>query len=245
MNTASQRQYHKAPITEAVIDLRVELSAETTVASLSTIQVDGYPTQEAMFLEQFQFAVGNPESSSVSHHEAGFRCRSTDGHNVYQARLDGFTMSRLAPYDNWGSFSTEARRLWNVYRQGAKPTRVQRLAVRYLNRIDVPLPLDDFGEYFRTVPQVSPDLSGGLSAYVMQLQMPLPELKSMAVINEILGAQQPRTDIVSVVLDIDIFRTEDVPTDEDEIWNFMNELRNVKNRIFEASITEKARELFQ
>jgi uncharacterized protein (TIGR04255 family) len=51
--------------------------------------------------------------------------------------------------------------------------------------------------------------------------------------------------VVSVVLDIDVFRAIDVPSSEDEIWSLMEHLRTIKNQLFEASITDKARELFR
>jgi uncharacterized protein (TIGR04255 family) len=77
--------------------------------------------------------------------------------------LDGFAMSRLAPYENWNAVRDEARRLWDIYRSIAKPSKLIRLAVRYINRIDMPLPLGDFKDYLRTVPDVSPDLPQGLA----------------------------------------------------------------------------------
>jgi uncharacterized protein (TIGR04255 family) len=64
-------------------------------------------------------------------------------------------MSHLAPYENWNAVRDEARRLWALYRSIAKPSKLIRLAVRYINRIDMPLPLGDFKDYLRTVPDVT------------------------------------------------------------------------------------------
>ena len=146
---------------------------------------------------------------------------------------------------NWEKFEAESRRLWSVYRRVARPTKVVRLAVRYLNRLDLPLPVSNFEESLRTVPQIPAELPQGLAGYFMQLKMPMESIKSIALINEgiIEEAIQPKA--VSIVLDIDIFRTDDVPADEENIWRVMRELRKAKNQVFEASITEKARELFQ
>jgi uncharacterized protein (TIGR04255 family) len=47
------------------------------------------------------------------------------------------------------------------------------------------------------------------------------------------------------VLDLDLFR--DVrwdPADDDALWAFMERLRVRKSEIFEASVTDKTRELF-
>ena len=50
---------------------------------------------------------------------------------------EGFTLSRLFPYENWEKFHNEAIRLWRVYSQLAKPVEVLRLGLRYVNRIPV------------------------------------------------------------------------------------------------------------
>jgi uncharacterized protein (TIGR04255 family) len=49
---------------------------------------------------------------------------------------------------------------------------ITRLVVRYINKIDIPLPVGDLKEYLRTFPEVSSDLPQGLSGYFLQLQIP-------------------------------------------------------------------------
>ena len=51
--------------------------------------------------------------------------------------------------------------------------------------------------------------------------------------------------IEAVVLDIDVFRTSGVATDEAELWEQLLQLRHEKNRVFESCITDEARRLFQ
>lgn len=243
----AQRHYQKPPITEAIIDLRVELPTATRLIELNKAHEGEevtYPTVEELHAAFGQMQIGPQVSATAGSQHIGYLFRSGEGRQIYQARLDGFTISRLAPYENWHAFRGEARRLWDIYRTVTKPSRVIRLAVRYINRIDIPLPLKDFKDYLRTVPEVSPDLPQGLSGYFMQLAVPLEDIKSLALINETI-IEPVSQDVVSVVLDIDIFRTADLPTDEEGIWAFFEELGARKNEVFEACITDKARELFQ
>lgn len=241
------RHYPKAPITEALIDLRVEVPPEVTASELQKAHADqeaDYPRVEQANVAVGHMEVGKQVATSASTKQVGYWFRSADGKQIYQSRLDGFTMSRLAPYESWEPFRNEARRLWDVYRSVAKPVKVIRLAVRYINRLDIPLPLADFKEYLRTVPEVSPDLPQGLAGYFMRLAIPQDDIKSMALLNEtIIAPAAPN--LVSIVLDIDIFRTAELPTDEEVVWSFFEELRVRKNEVFEACITDKARELFR
>ena len=64
------------------------------------------------------------------------------------------------------------------------PEAIERLAVRYINRIDVPSPGIDLKQYFRTSPEISPDLPQELSGYFMQLTLPQPDLGGAVLINQ-------------------------------------------------------------
>jgi uncharacterized protein (TIGR04255 family) len=243
-----QGHYPKAPITEALIDLQVELPEGTTVTDLATVHVGleaAYPTKKNRILGEVQAQVGNEGTTAAARSKhLGYVFMSDDATQVFQARLDGFTMSRLAPYDSWEPFRNEAKRLWTVYCSVARPVKVTRLAVRYINRLDLPLPVADLKEYLRTVPEVSPDLPQNLAGYFMQLRIPQEDISSVLVVNQtIIDPVKPG--VASVVLDNDIFRTDDFGINETEIWDFFEVLRKRKNDVFEACITDKARELFK
>lgn len=243
-----QGHYPKAPITEALIDIQVELPEGTKVADLQKVHVGleaAYPTKKNRILGEIQAQVGDEGTTAAARSKhLGYVFTSADATQVFQARLDGFTMSRLAPYKHWEPFRDEAKRLWNVYRSVARPVKVTRLAVRYINRLDLPLPVGDLKDYLRTVPEVSPDLPQNLAGYFMQLRIPLDDIGALLVLNQaIIDPAKPG--VVSVVLDNDIFRVDDFGMDEGAIWGFLEELRKRKNAVFEASIEDKARELFK
>jgi uncharacterized protein (TIGR04255 family) len=46
------------------------------------------------------------------------------------------------------------------------------------------------------------------------------------------------------MLDIDIFRTEQIPGNESELWRMIDDARPIKNRVFERCITDESRKLF-
>ena len=56
--------------------------------------------------------------------------------------------------------------------------------------------------------------------------------------------QSPLIDHVSLLLDIDLFKDQNVPQKDNEVWELFSHLHRQKNKIFEAFITDKARELF-
>ena len=239
------RHYSKAPITEAIIDLRVTLPEGFSTEQLAAIQThirNRFPEKEPIHVGSLLFEAGPSIKIEAARQQNGFLFRSGDGRRVFQATLSGFTFNRLAPYTSWEEFSSEARNLWDIYKEVCRPSSVNRAAVRYINRLDLPGPLLDFKDYLRTIPEVSPDLPQGLSTFFMQLQIPQEDLNCMLIINE---AFTPPTspELVSVLLDIDLFREQVWQTDDEEIWNFLEQLRHRKNDVFHACITDKTREL--
>ena len=246
LNMASQH-YAKAPITEAIIDVRVTPVESLRLSELQRThkgQEATYPEIEPVSVAVGQMHVGQGVSTTASSKQIGFWFRSADGRQLFQSRLDGFSMNRLMPYESWSPFRTEARRLWDIYRSVAKPQSVTRIAVRYVNRLDIPLPMRDFRDYLRTVPEVSAELPQGLAGYFMQLAIPQEDIKAVLMLNEAL-IDPAAPNVASVVLDIDFFRTAELPGKEDDLWNLFEDLHDRKNVIFEACITDQARELFK
>lgn len=244
----SARHYPRAPITEAIIDLRVIQNPELTVDALRSVHDNDkalYPTAEPLNAAQSLLILGPNTTTSTAHQQhIGFIFRRHDGLQIQQARLDGFSMSQLAPYPHWEEFRDETRRRWTVYQQVAKPVAIARVGVRYINRLDIPQASADYRDYLNTGPKIAPGLPQHLPGYFMQAMLPFEALGSMALVTEtILQPANPTT--TSIILDIDIFREGLASEVDDALWEFIEKLRDLKNEIFEACITDKARELFQ
>ena len=121
--------------------------------------------------------------------------------------------------------------------------RVERIAVRYVNRLNVPGPRVELKDYLRTGPEVAGELPQSLDRFFMQLQLAVEDIRSRLLLNETI-IDPPSPGVVAVVLDIDLFRSEDLPQEEEGIWQLIETMRLRKNEFFEACITDRARELF-
>jgi len=243
----ARRHYSRAPITEAVIELHVALPQEATLAALAGMQINigaDYPSQETLFVVQGEMTVGASVGATASQTQIGFGYASSDRQQVIQARLDGFSFSRLAPYERWELFRNEAKRLWKIYQTATNPTAINRLAVRYVNRLDLPLPIKDFKDYLRVFPQVPSDLSESLNGYFMQLRIPKPEVEATLLLNQ--AIIPPSSDsVVSVLLDIDLFRVCNISIEETTFWDILENLHEKMDQIFESCITDEVRELIK
>ncbi len=118
------------------------------------------------------------------------------------------------------------------------------MALRYINRIEIPLPIRDFKDYLLTIPQIAPNLPQALAHFIMRLVVPNPEIGATAVINVVMD-QSSSAKFQPIIFDIDVFKIMNHPGNSEEIWQDFDQLRIFKNEIFFNSITDRAKELFQ
>lgn len=173
------------------------------------------------------------------------RLHSEDEKYVAQVRVKGFTLSRLAPYKTWPSLVGEAKRLWSIYLERVEPVRVDRVATRFINNLQLPLgPVESFQTYLRKFADVPDEAPQALTSFFQRFQ--LVDAESRASVNLTLALESaPPSGLVPVILDIDAFAFKDMEPQSEEIWDIIEGLRNLKNRCFFGSLTERAIGLYE
>jgi uncharacterized protein (TIGR04255 family) len=242
--------YDKAPITEALIDIRIEPPSGLDFERLQQIKalIADYPRQQIVHRGLAQLSLGEAPKAEASQEAWGLRCFSGDGKQVVQAQLDGFTFSRLEPYESWEGLRDEAKRLWHLYRDYVVPDKIVRVAVRYLNQFDFPATRIEPEDYLNTYPRLAPHLPEPLrdiGPFSMSLHIPQPDLDAILILNEALAAKQRTENTIPIILDLDLFVQSPRLTDDQSLWDLLERLRDRKNTYFEACITEKTRELIR
>jgi uncharacterized protein (TIGR04255 family) len=243
-------QFSNAPITEALLDIRVKLPAHIDLARIATFQdaVKGrYPArrERVLWQSQFQMQEGDLKISPPTGGAHGYLFASPDETQMVQVRLDGFTFNKLKPYDTWEALRDEARELWQHYIEIASPEVITRVALRYINRIEIPLPIRDFKDYILTTPEIAPDLPQALASLFMRLVIPVPRMQAIAVVTQAFDPPPETSEVLPLIFDIDVFREAIFDINSEEVWEILEKLRELKNEIFFKSITDRAKGLFQ
>jgi uncharacterized protein (TIGR04255 family) len=238
--------YPHAPITEAVMEIRVRARDALDVdalRALSQASEEEFPHTNEQYSVETVIATGPPTVQTITPQKLGFQFRNAAGDKVIRVQTDAWSFSKLAPYQSWEAFRDQGRELWAKYRELMHPEQITRVAVRYVNRLDLPLPFDDFKQFLRTVPEISPDLPQGLSNFFLQAQIPQLDIEALLILNMML-VPPPNPTVSSVVLDLDLFRSTNLPHSEEAIWAYLEVLRVRKNVAFEACITDAMRKRF-
>jgi len=245
-----RRHLSNAPITEALVDIRVKLPPNIDVDKLKAMGElisDRYPKeQKRMRFEgqiEFNFKSGKPpEHKDTTSWIDGYMYNSEDGKYVVQVRLDGFTVSRLEPYETWENLRNEAFRLWEHYVKIASPEIITRVALRYINRLELPLSMGDFKEYLTSPPTVPKNLPQKIESFLMRVVIPGESIKAFSFITQPLAPI--KNDGIPLILHIDAIIKTEYELYKKDAWNDIDKLHKFKNDIFFESITKKTKELY-
>jgi uncharacterized protein (TIGR04255 family) len=158
--------------------------------------------------------------------------------------VDGFTFNRLKPYTSWEHILPEALRLWEVYVGLANPQGITRLALRYINHLNLPRPGVELDDYIVTAPRVPPSVPQLLSSFITRLVLEHPKGRMKANVTEALEVGV-ETAAHSLLFDIDVFRIDQLEINSAAIAGALGGLREYKNDIFFGSLTEQFVEVFE
>lgn len=238
----------KAPIAEALIDIRVKVRDDLKTEQFDSIYNSisrEYPVKKtrSKFESKLEFKKGESPLSAATETIDGYIFTSDDQKQIFQARLDGFTFNRLKPYETWERFRDEARKLWGKYKELTSPE-IIRVALRYINKMEFPLPIKDFNDYLTAPPTVPAVLPQGVNSFLTRIVIHEPVIDAGGIITQALE-QIVNPNMLPIILDIDVFKQKSEGIKEEEAWQTLEKLRHFKNKIFFESITEKARRLFQ
>jgi uncharacterized protein (TIGR04255 family) len=252
LNNDELEHYPNAPLIEALVDIQVSMPSTFSVDLLTkfadSLKV-AFPVKNDLYqlntMVQFGPEADNQSATSSQNH-IGFRLSDAENKKVIQIREGGFSFSLLKPYSDWDSFSGEATKYWGEFVSTCKPEKVVRCALRYINRIDIPLQTVEIEKYLNVYPNM-PDMPDDETYTVAGMQMsvllPQGDLGDAVVNLATVDAYSP--DGTSILLDIDIFKLVGLNPSSDVVWNLLKSQRDRKNKLFENFITDKTRELIR
>lgn len=243
---AERRHYARPPITEAVLELRFDdpLSGRDMERIRDRFK-SMYPVIEQMQEIDVVFDASKVEPKVRA---AGFKMSDKDAVDILMLKSISIGTIRLAPYENWERLSGRAKENWELFTKVVGRKKVNRIGSRFINRIDIPdemLKARKLSELFRTGIRIAPEIGGGLDNFAFNINTVHNATGAKLTIQSIIVRPPPLLEHTSVVLDTDASWEADIPLRVDEMWAKADILRNAKNDVFESSITDQLRELFQ
>jgi len=238
-----------APIVEAVIEVRARAEVgweEGVISKTLKPKLPDYPrvVSQKEFQPEVEFGPGQAPQHDLGW--KGLRFQSADERHIAQFNRDGFVFSRLYPYQNWEHLRDESLRLWRIHADLAHPLEVQRMGLRFINRITLPVDEVNFEDYLHPHPQPPRGLDLPFLGYFHHDSLAVPGYPY--VINVVRTSQpphDPRVQGLGLILDIDVVTSHPLELRQGVLETKLAEMRWLKNKAFFGSITPDALKSFR
>ena len=234
-----------APVVEAVLHWHARAGKTIPTEELKKLLAERLPEYPECHPQhqpelQAQFAADGSSTQDRRDTWHGFRLTSRDRLQIVQFTRDGIVFSRLTPYENWDAFAAEGQRLWRVFVELAEPSEVQRLGVRFINRI-LPVKLADVGHHLVSPPKCLEPLGLPMNGFLYQSLHDVPaEPFQINVVQTLQPPVPPKTEGFGLILDIDVFTTRAFPPVNEILQEHLAKMRWLKNRTFFSLMSKRA-----
>lgn len=245
---ARSSNYSRPPIVECVVEFRftsprtlseVEDAQKRLSADLPVVA----PTRNLTIKVS-----SDATDQKVINEAIGYRLSSVDGSETILNQTEFLAVAYAAPYPGWIAFSSGALSRFAQYRKASGFASLNRLGLRYINRIDIPIrnPMEmlRIEDYIKAYPHYPEDEFNPLTSFTSQMAF-MPNDDGLTAVITVARVPSPVPRHTSLLFDIDVGLIDAVPQRTEDIRTALNKAHVEKNRIFELLMTKKARELFR
>jgi uncharacterized protein (TIGR04255 family) len=153
------------------------------------------------------------------------------------------SVNGLQPYEEWPNVADRFRRAITTFRKNVAAFTPASVNIRYINRIIIPFGELDVNQYF-TLPVVRAHQEKAvIQGFISRSQCLVEETGVMTTIT-FGSAPHPPADEAAFILDIELAQPVEGSSTTGDLVDAVENLHRLENQEFEASVTDKCRELF-
>lgn len=250
---ALARPLARSPIREAIIEIRSERCALSRVTEFRDAIAPGFPKAQPFRFASEALRIPDERRTrpdlDATATQVGWRCESADGREVVLVRVDGLSVATVGGYPGWQAFAARFLTLFEAYRHCVAPTEFERVGLRYINDIRLPItPSFDFDDFLTAAPRTPTGFPQACFDFLIRLRLPSGidgvTLDVMQATDA--GGRSDRE--LPLIIDIDVgsHRLRNAGDRvSDRIPEALLEMHDIKNRVFFGLITEQLAEAYQ
>lgn len=241
------RIYRKSPIIEVVCELLfTETSPWTSqmpLAFYEQVRADfpRFAPEARINFQIGQTAAGTHSGAAVFQTDPLMVFSRDDGLASVQLSRRLLAISQFAPYPTWSTLHPMIAHVIESYRMIGKPDGIERIGLRYINRIDLPPDTGGLRTYFSVYPHHT---HLGRVPRESHLQLMFPFAAGRDMLTLALFAQDTTTHS-TVVLDLDYAVGTANTVSMDTAMTWIDTAHDAIEQIFEESITDALRTLME
>ena len=231
--------YRRAPIIEAVVEFQYAEPIDFRLVGRMAVRIAGrYDIDETE--EELGTTISFGQPATHTRRPVARKLSSRDRRHSCRISLTGVLFSELAPYEGWSVFEPRILRDFETLADISGFPALKQIGMRYVNRIDIHRGRNEgwiASDFLTNAPQPVP------THFIQQVEYVPSEIRqfNVKIFTATVVSPVPYSD--ALILDIDVIK-QGAPKGIDDIQVILGEMRNERNKIFESSITDRAREIF-
>lgn len=152
-------------------------------------------------------------------------------------------VSVLRPYPTWKGFKPFIQMAWGGVQSTLEIKGLQRIGLRYVNRIELAPQDVELSEYFEFYPFIGSDLPQKMANFIAGAEFPYVEGRDRCRV--LLTPAADCEEMSTFMLDIDYFLTRPRAIEVSDALDWVEEAHNRVQEVFEGCITDALREMFE
>jgi len=240
-------KYHKPPIVEVVCEFRFvpgdpwdAATPGLVYAELQTV----FPLRKTLRILQ----------SAVSPAEDGIQQQVLVVERAQFLREDekAFTqvgpnllaVNHLEPYPTWETFRPLIQHAYSAYREVTGPVGLQRIGLRYINRLEFPAQPVEFSDFLNFYPFTGPDLPQMVHAFDLRVQSAFESERDILRLH-LSSLETGESGRPTALLDLDYFLAHPQAIELEAAFDWVNQAHDQIQVVFEACVTDALRATFE
>jgi uncharacterized protein (TIGR04255 family) len=242
------KRYNNPPIIEALCEFQFDTDVSWDLTLIGLI----YDKLKEFFPKKQQLPLNLAiAATSETNEQAGnipllplVRFLDSDEKKLVQLGQNLLTVNHLKPYDSWEEFSPVIENVFKIYLETAKPKGLRHIAIRYINRIEVPRANISWESLFRLRVLIPQDLPENIEAFLIGVNLPYEDAKDTLRIQ--LGTVNTEaTDIIAMLLEITYIFTQPGEIPLPDVLQRVNVAHKHVENAFESCLTDELKQTFE
>lgn len=240
------KKYRNDPIVEAVCEFRLTQDTpwDLTIPGLFYEKVKHeFPHREQRVVQEIDF-VQEPQGFQQRVRTTERVLLFTENQKVLiQLGPRLLVVNALKPYPTWQGFKPRIEMAWNHLRDVVEVRDLERIGLRYINRVELPAQAVELEEYFEFYPFIGKRLPQHMVSFIARVEFPYADDRDQCRVQltPALGGGEKSV----VILDIDYFLAHPRAVAVSDALQWVEEAHSKVEEVFEGCITDRLRKEFE
>jgi len=240
------KKYRNPPIMEVVCEFRfpIETPWDITIPGLLYEKVkEKFPHREPRIIQHMEIKQARREVEHKFHTEERIFFFDSSKKTFIQAGHRILSINRLRPYISWNEFKPNIEKAFTSLLDIVNVKNLQRIGLRYINKIEIPKTSVDLETYFEFRPFLGSKLPQNIVDFIVGCMFAFNNGQDMCKV-ELKSAVPDTPEHNAFMLDLDYFLAKPQTVSADQALEWVDDAHDKVEKIFEGCITDELRKIF-